>query len=145
VVRKTPGRAVAVVVLGLAASIALLPPLAQALISSVGWREAYVALGLMVWVLLIPAAILVVRNRPEEAARTQVFLAQDATAAGTGGRFYGPQLKQRKIPPRAHRPDRRGLLWAASEELVRAYLPGNIPSSWPLTKANRSSQKDRST
>jgi MFS family permease len=63
---KRRGRAVAVVVLGLAASNALLPPLTQALISSVGWREAYVALGLMVWVLLIPAAILVVRNRPEE-------------------------------------------------------------------------------
>jgi MFS family permease len=60
------GRAVAVVVLGLAASNALLPPITQALIGSVGWREAYVALGVMVWVLLIPAAILIVRNRPEE-------------------------------------------------------------------------------
>ncbi len=60
------GRAVAVVVLGLAASNALLPPLTQALISSVGWREAYVALGVMVWVLLIPAAVLIVRNRPED-------------------------------------------------------------------------------
>lgn len=60
------GRAIAVVVLGLAASNALLPPLTQSLIGSVGWREAYVALGVMVWILLIPAAILVVRNRPEE-------------------------------------------------------------------------------
>jgi MFS family permease len=63
---KRRGRAVAVVVLGLAASNAVLPPVTQALISSVGWRGAYVALGVMVWVLLIPAAILVVRNRPEE-------------------------------------------------------------------------------
>jgi MFS family permease len=60
------GRAVAVVVLGLAASNAVLPPVTQALISSFGWREAYVALGVMVWVLLIPATILIVRNRPEE-------------------------------------------------------------------------------
>jgi MFS family permease len=63
---KRRGRAVAVVVLGIAASNALLPPVTQALISSVGWREAYVALGVMVWVLLIPAAVLIVRNRPED-------------------------------------------------------------------------------
>lgn len=63
---KKRGRAVAIVVLGLAASNAVLPPVTQALISSLGWREAYVALGVMVWILLIPAAILVVRNRPEE-------------------------------------------------------------------------------
>lgn len=63
---KKRGRAVAIVVLGLAASNAVLPPVTQALISSFGWRDAYVALGVMVWVLLIPAAILVVRNRPEE-------------------------------------------------------------------------------
>jgi NAD(P)-dependent dehydrogenase (short-subunit alcohol dehydrogenase family) len=71
---------------------------------------------------------------PEEAARTPVFLAQDTRAAGTGGRFYGPQLKQRKIPPRAHRPDRRGTLWAASEELVRPHLLGDIPLAAPEPK-----------
>jgi MFS family permease len=60
------GRAIAVVVLGIAASNALLPPITQALISSVSWREAYVVLGVMVWILLIPASILIVRNRPEE-------------------------------------------------------------------------------
>ncbi len=59
------GRAMAVVVLGLAASNALLPPLTQSFIASFGWREAYVALGVMVWILLIPASILIVRNRPE--------------------------------------------------------------------------------
>ncbi len=59
------GRAMAVVILGLAVSNALLPPGVQVLIGSVGWREAYMALGIMVWVLLIPAAVLIVRNRPE--------------------------------------------------------------------------------
>lgn len=59
------GRAMSVVFLGLAASNAVLPPATQALIGSVGWREAYVVLGVMVWALLIPAAILIVRNRPE--------------------------------------------------------------------------------
>jgi hypothetical protein len=71
---------------------------------------------------LAPVVQRLIALSPEEAARTPVFLAQDARAAGTGGRFYGPQLKQRKVPPRAHRPDRRGRLWAASEDLVRPYL-----------------------
>ena len=59
------GRAMSIVVLGLAASNAVLPPVAQSLVGSIGWREAYIALGMMVWVLLIPAALLVVRDRPE--------------------------------------------------------------------------------
>ncbi|HZY65899.1 MAG TPA: MFS transporter [Rubrobacteraceae bacterium] len=59
------GRAMAVVVLGLAASNALLPPVTQSLIGAFDWRTAYMILGVMVWVLLIPASILVVRNRPE--------------------------------------------------------------------------------
>jgi MFS family permease len=63
---KKRGRAVAVVVLGLAASNAVLPPATHALIGSLGWRGAYVALGIMVWALLIPTAVLVVRDRPEE-------------------------------------------------------------------------------
>ena len=62
---KHRGRAMAVVVLGIAASNALLPPITQAFISTFGWREAYVALGVMVWILLIPASILIVRNSPE--------------------------------------------------------------------------------
>ncbi len=59
------GRAMAVVMLGIAASNALLPPITQALVTAWGWREAYSALGVMVWVLIIPAAIVIVRDRPE--------------------------------------------------------------------------------
>lgn len=60
------GRAMAVVGLGFAASNAVLPPVAQFLISSIGWREAYMVLGVMVWVLVLPAAIFLVRNTPED-------------------------------------------------------------------------------
>jgi NAD(P)-dependent dehydrogenase (short-subunit alcohol dehydrogenase family) len=59
---------------------------------------------------------------PETAARTPVYLAQDPRAVGTRGRFYGPQLKQRPVPARARRTDRRARLWAATEDLVRPYL-----------------------
>jgi NAD(P)-dependent dehydrogenase (short-subunit alcohol dehydrogenase family) len=73
---------------------------------------------------------------PEEASKTPVFLSQDARAAGTGGHFYGPRLKQRAVPARARRPERRNGLWAVSEELVRPYLSGRLddnrvePEGW---------------
>ena len=72
--------------------------------------------------ILAPAVLRLAALPPEVAARTPVFLAQDAGATGTGGGFYGPKLKQRKVPARATRPERRAGLWAASEELVRPYL-----------------------
>lgn len=60
---------------------------------------------------------------PEAAAETPVFLAQNERAVGTGGKFYGPALKELPVPARALRPDRRSALWAASEGLVKSYLP----------------------
>lgn len=86
---KRRGRAVAVVVLGIAASNALLPPITQALISSVGWREAYVALGVMVWVLLIPASVLIVRNRPEDVGLHPDGAAAPAEEPGGGDAAEG--------------------------------------------------------
>jgi NAD(P)-dependent dehydrogenase (short-subunit alcohol dehydrogenase family) len=75
---------------------------------------------------LSPVMVRLMASSPEEAARTPVFLAQDARAAGTGGRFYGPKLKERAVPARARRPERRSELWAASADLVRFYL-----TDWP--------------
>ncbi len=60
------GRAMAIVGLGFAASNALLPPLSRYLIDSIGWRGAYVVLGIIVWALIIPSAVFIVRNRPED-------------------------------------------------------------------------------
>ena len=61
--------------------------------------------------------------RAAHAAETPVFLAQDPRAKGMGGHFYGPRVRQRPIPARALRSDRRAGLWTASEDLVRPYLP----------------------
>jgi MFS family permease len=60
------GRAMALVGLGFAASNALIPPLSRLLIDVIGWRGAYAALGVLVWLLVIPAALFVVRDRPED-------------------------------------------------------------------------------
>ena len=82
---KRRGRAMAVVVLGLAASNALLPPLTQSLIVAFDWRTAYVILGVAVWLLLIPASIIVVRNRPEAVG----LYPGRFSRAGTGTRRRG--------------------------------------------------------
>jgi MFS family permease len=60
------GKAMAIMGLGFAASLALLPPLSRALIDTVGWREAYIVLGVIVWLLVIPATALFARDTPEE-------------------------------------------------------------------------------
>lgn len=52
--------------LGFPLSVATIPPIARFLIDTVGWREAYMALGVMVWVLVLPGALFVVRERPED-------------------------------------------------------------------------------
>lgn len=83
---------------------------------------------------LAPTVQRLLARSPEVAAQTPVFLAQDDRAIGTGGRFFGPRLKQRRVPARTQRPERRGRLWAASEELVRAYLPAapSTPRQQPV-------------
>lgn len=60
------GRALAIMGLGFTASTAALPPVSRLLIDTLGWRQAYVALGVMVLVLLVPATWALVRDRPED-------------------------------------------------------------------------------
>jgi MFS family permease len=60
------GRAIALMGLGFPLSNAVLPPLGRYLIDTIGWREAYGVLGVIVMLLVIPPAIFLVRNRPED-------------------------------------------------------------------------------
>lgn len=81
------GFALSLMALGFSASIAVHPPLAQWLIDQVGWREAWLWLGVMTWALLIPAIVLLIENKPED-----LGLAPDgerAAQAPTGGAATG--------------------------------------------------------
>ncbi len=60
------GFAMSIMALGFSASIALHPPLVQWLVDTVGWRQAWVWLGVMTWALLLPLVLLLVHNKPEE-------------------------------------------------------------------------------
>ena len=58
------GRAIAFMGLGAVLSTAFFPPMTRALIDSLGWRQAYAVLGIIVMSLIVPVSLLVIRNRP---------------------------------------------------------------------------------
>lgn len=73
------GFAMGLMALGFAASMAVHPPLGQWLIASYGWRVAWVVLGVVTWLLLLPPVYLLVVNKPEDRG-----LLPDGDAAPTG-------------------------------------------------------------
>ncbi|MFQ5899790.1 MAG: MFS transporter [Candidatus Methylomirabilia bacterium] len=60
------GFALSLMALGFAASMAIHPPLGQYLVETIGWRQAWVVLGLLTWVLMLLPVLLLVHNKPEE-------------------------------------------------------------------------------
>ncbi len=93
------GVAMSILMLGFAASMALHPLLGQWLIDLVGWRKAWVGLGLMSWIMMLPLLWLFAHDKPEP-----LGLLPDGAAAGTGedqlkAELTGPSLKGAiKIP-----------------------------------------------
>lgn len=60
------GFAMSLMALGFALSMALHPPLGQFLVDTLGWRQAWLALGLITWLLLLPPVLLLLQDRPED-------------------------------------------------------------------------------
>jgi len=60
------GFAMSLMALGFAASMAVHPPLGQFLIDQFGWRLAWVALGVVTWLILLPPVLLLVHDKPED-------------------------------------------------------------------------------
>lgn len=60
------GRAMAITITGITTSGAIMAPVIQRLVAAVGWRDTWVILGLMVWLLVIVPAGLFMRRQPED-------------------------------------------------------------------------------
>ncbi len=59
------GFALSLMALGFSLSVALHPPLAQWLIDTVGWRQAWLWIGLSTWLLMLPVILIFAHNTPE--------------------------------------------------------------------------------
>jgi len=59
------GRATAIASLGGTASLAVFPPFVHMIISHLGWRNAWMVLGFIVWGVLLLPAVLLIRRSPE--------------------------------------------------------------------------------
>ena len=59
------GLALSLTMLGFSVSVAVHPPLAQWLSEALGWRMAWVVLGVVTWAMLLPPVLLLVFDRPE--------------------------------------------------------------------------------
>lgn len=59
------GLALSLTMLGFSVSVAVHPPLAQWLAESLGWRTAWVVMGVATWAMLLPPVLLLVFDRPE--------------------------------------------------------------------------------
>ena len=77
------GFALSLMALGFAASMAVHPVLAQWLIDVVGWRQAWIWLGVLTWVLLLPPVLLLVFNKPEDIGLRPDGEADEARASGS--------------------------------------------------------------
>ena len=60
------GFAMGLMALGFAASMGIHPPLGQWLLAELGWRQAWLVLGLLTWLLMLPPVLFLVYRRPEE-------------------------------------------------------------------------------
>ena len=60
------GRISGLVSIGFSGSTAFLPPIILALITSFGWRLAYVLLGISVWIFMFPILLIFFRNSPKD-------------------------------------------------------------------------------
>ena len=59
------GRATAICTLGGAVSFATFPILIHALIANTGWRNAWLVLAFVIWIVLLPPVALLIRRNPE--------------------------------------------------------------------------------
>ena len=78
------GLALSLTMLGFSVSVAVHPPLAQWLTDILGWRMAWVVMGTVTWVMLLPLVLLLVFDRPEALGLRPDGMAPDAASPHPG-------------------------------------------------------------
>jgi len=84
------GFAMSLMALGFGVSMAVHPPLAQYLVEEIGWRQAWAALGILTWLLMLPPIFLLVHDNPEGLGlRPDGDAAQEVAAAAEAQQITG--------------------------------------------------------
>ena len=86
------GLALSLTMLGFSVSVAVHPPLAQWLTDALGWRMAWVVMGVATWLLLLPPVLLLVFDRPESLGLRPDGAARDTAAAHHATRHDGAMV-----------------------------------------------------
>ena len=95
---KKRGFAMSLMAMGFGLSIAVHPKLGQYLIDAYDWRTAWVVLGLMTWVIMLPVLILFVHDEPEPLGlRPDNAPATDQAAPALTGPDLGEALRHRSF------------------------------------------------
>ena len=88
------GFAMGLMALGFAVSMAIHPTLARFLIEAFGWREAWIGLGLMTWIMMIPVLFILVQDKPEDLGLSPDNIDQPPDASGARPAITGATLSE---------------------------------------------------
>jgi MFS family permease len=88
------GLALGIALAGVGLGAALIPPLAQAVITNYGWREAYLAIGGVVLLISLPLIIVFLRDSPEQMGLHPDGDTAEAHAARDDGSLLGYVLHE---------------------------------------------------
>ena len=111
------GRAIGITTAGQGLGGFVLAPLSTYLISSLGWRMAWAVLGLLTWVVVIPPALLVVKQKPGV-----MGLLPDGKAPEY--RESSSEMKEAKgAPPKSDKWTLKGILRMPASWLIAAIYP----------------------
>jgi MFS family permease len=86
------GRVTALAMMGLALGGLVVPPLAEVIALTDGWRAAYLSLGAGVLAIMLPVGLALYRNKPEEHGATRDF--GRPRPASAGNTAEGPTLAE---------------------------------------------------
>ena len=88
------GFAMSLMALGFGVSMAVHPPLGQWLVAEFGWRTAWVILGLMTWLIMLPPLLLLVYDKPEDRGLHPDGATPEAGAGPAGAGQHGLALRE---------------------------------------------------